>query len=142
MGSFEYSKELEYRKLHKELSNEQLRYLFFDEIGICVAGVWVIMYHPDYDQQRQKIFETYATAMEYLPVQLLEPTRQTVQVLWEMAPGQKFFLDVIQVLKNFLIATPGVLINWFSLLLQAFISQIKAVLTQAIAEWWKNVKVW
>lgn len=101
-------------------------------IGFLIGGVWVIMYHPEYDEQRQKLYETYATGIQYIPVSLLEPSKQTFQFIMDAVPGKKFFQDVLEVMSSFLSKVPGVVLEWFWNILQAFLASAKQFLVEAV----------
>jgi hypothetical protein len=112
-------------------------------VGFCICGVWVVYSSPEYEQERLKIFELYATSMEYLEViPVLEPSKRTARILWEHAPGKKFFTDVVNVMSAWLLSVPGYVLGWAKDLLLFIASHIKNVMLDTVNEWWKNVKIW
>jgi hypothetical protein len=115
------------------------RVLGWTMVVFVIAGVAVFINHPDYENGRQQLKEAYGTVIDYIPVKIVsEPTRQTVSILWSRVPGQKFFLDVTDVMKGWAYAVPGLLLNWFSIVLSSLTAFMKEVIINSVKDWWQG----
>jgi len=111
-------------------------------VCFMIAGICVVMYNPEYDDTRKRIIELYSTGMEYVPATIFEPTKKTVQILLQAVPGQKFFADVFELMKNFAVQIPGYIIGWFGVLFQALMTAIKDVITSAVSSSAEKLTSW
>jgi hypothetical protein len=110
-------------------------------VGFCIAGVVVIVQHPDYDKERQAIYEAYATAINYIPVDyIISPTNETIKILWGAVPGQKFFFDVLDVMYVSMSVVPMLVVRWVTYLVQNLAIFLKSVIVEAVKAWWNNEK--
>lgn len=95
-------------------------------VAMFIGGVWVIMYHPDYGEERKQIVDWYDSATTYIPVWFFQnPVNKTFKILWKVMPGQQFLKDVGYVVGQFLLSIPKILIGWFASLLSFFAEIIK-----------------
>jgi len=108
-------------------------------IGFCIAGVWVLVSDPDYEQQRTEWYDRYNTAIEYIPVDvLMEPTRKTIQIVFTSIPGKVFFGKVAVVIGNFVKNSLFSVMAWFQGAIAVVFSTIKDTMIAAVASWWSG----
>jgi hypothetical protein len=103
-------------------------------VVMVIAGTVVFMTSPTYASQRQNL-SAYMNVINYVPVDIIsEPTKKTIQILWESVPGQQLFFESLDLLKTSFGYIPGIIMGWFSTMTSFMVSQLKAVMTEAISQ--------
>ena len=116
------------------------RVLGYVYVGFFIAGVWVVMYHPEYDETRKSIYSYYANIDQIIPVKniVIDPSAGTVKFLWELMPSSIFFKHVTEVLWEFVKTVPGYLLSWSATAVQAVAGVMKQAVIEAVKDWWSG----
>jgi hypothetical protein len=108
-------------------------------VAFCIAGVWVLVADPDYEQQRTEFFDKYNTAIQYIPVDVIvAPTKKTMEFVMSIIPGQVFFGKVAMVMGNFARDSLYATVGWFQSAIALAFSSMKDAMVSAMAAWWSG----
>jgi hypothetical protein len=107
-------------------------------VAVLIAGVWVVMVHEDYEEDRQKFWAYWAEysggAVGTIGKKwIVDPATGTFQLIQDNLPGHKFFQLLYETLAQWATQIPGKVMGWFSSALGVALSQFKDILTTAVS---------
>ena len=70
---------------------------------------------------------------------VLEPTKQTIKVLWQGIPGKEFYEQVLETLQEGVYTFKDYLLGWAYNALEFIYTSLRNALTEIIAETSKSV---
>ena len=111
-------------------------------VGFFIAGVWVVVFSPNWEQERQEFYASFAQTVEYIPVDLLAPSKATVEILFKAMPGQEFIAEVLTVMRHFITSVPNYFLGWAKELFSSLLTHIQNTASDMMSNWWKTVKIW
>jgi Ni,Fe-hydrogenase I cytochrome b subunit len=120
-------------------------------VAVLVAGVWIVMTHEEYDEDRQRFWAYWAqvsggTVGTIGKKWLVDPATGTVQLLMDNMPGNKFFGLLYDTMKSALTAAVSNVTTWFYNSMGTAISMLHGYLSSAISQGVSGVvskfKIW
>lgn len=102
-------------------------------IGIVVGGTLLIFTSDKYDAERRNIYALYDTFNTYVPVSIIiEPSKKTLQVMWDYFPLQKILPDILDLFKQYLYQFGNILVGWFKDLITYIFKDIAVAIAKEV----------
>lgn len=112
-------------------------------VCIVIANICFIYYDPEFDNEKQQIYNLYKTFEENIVVKIvITPSVYTAKAIWSFVPGSLFFSRVYKLLEN----VPSYTYEWAKQAIVYTIAATKNMFSEILNDWWKskmeNFRLW